>query len=144
MAYELKRANTINEELILGDETLTITLRPFDIMKAYQTTKAELIQSRDKLQAAGKVASQELMAAYGEAIVNHFAVIFGRENTEKILAFYEDNYSEMCVQVFPFIIDVLEPRIEAEIIAIRQQTRKSYKKAKYGAKWNLGDKLFKK
>lgn len=143
MAYKLERAKVITYDMTLGEETLTFHIKPFDIMRDYQIAEAELIQSRDKLQAAGKVASTETAVTYGQAIVRYFEILFGKEVTAKILAFFENNYSEMCVQVFPFIVNELKPKIDAEIIAIRQMTRDSYKKAKYGDKWNYGAKVLK-
>lgn len=38
-------------------------------------------------------------------------IIFGEENTQKILAFYENNYSEMFMQIYPFISEAIIPKI---------------------------------
>jgi len=141
MPYELKRSNVISETLKVGDETLDIVIRPMDIVKEYQSAEADIIKAQDAVRAAEGKPSQDVLEFYGNAIVRLFGVLFGVENTEKILKFYEGNYDEMSLEVFPFITDVLKPSVDKEIARMRKRTRESYKKAKYGNKWNLGDKL---
>ena len=68
--------------------------------------------------------SQQLVDEYGAAIIALFQAIFGDENTEKIIAFYEGNESEMLLDLFPFINDVIMPRVK-EVSAARKEQLKA-------------------
>lgn len=140
--YELKRGEQIIEQLKIGEEVITIRIKPLEIAKAYHAAEVDIVKAQDAIRAAGP--TKEALEQYGAAIIKLFEVLFGQENTEKILTFYENNYEEMCLEVFPFIVDVLKPQLDKVINTIRQRTRDTYKKAKYGAKYNLGDRLFRK
>lgn len=141
MPYELKRAKVITKKLKLGNETLTIKINPKEIAMAYQGAEADLIKAQDAVRAAGGKPGPDLLGAYGVVIINLFEVLFGAENGEKILKFYEGNFDEMSLMVFPFIVKQIKPQLDRVIARNRRRARKNYKKAKYGNKWNLGDKL---
>ena len=55
-----------------------------------------------------------------------YTSIFGDSGTQKILAFYDNAYFEMSLQVFPFIVDVVKPRIEASLQQMQQRAKQNY------------------
>ena len=55
--------------------------------------------------------SEDAMEAYGKAVGDLFAVIFGENDATKIVEFYEGNYTEMLVDLLPFFSDVIMPAI---------------------------------
>ena len=55
--------------------------------------------------------SEAAQEAFGNAVFALFDVIFGKENREKIADFYEGKYTEMLLDLFPFINDVVMPQI---------------------------------
>lgn len=142
--YELKRRKKIIEHVKLGDEILEINIDPEEKAQDYQRAQADIIKAQDAIKEAQKEGkpSAEVLQRYGEAIVQFLGVIFGQKNTEKILAFYESRYVEMSGEILPFVVDVIKPRMDKAIAAMRGRIRDTYKKAKYGDKWNLGSKLF--
>lgn len=52
--------------------------------------------------------------AYGEAICSMFQLIFGEVNTEKIMEFYEDDYSTMLLDLMPYLAQTIVPALQAE------------------------------
>lgn len=114
MAYQIKRKSKIQEtlELISGDTTLPVNV-DIDIDRM----GAAIADAQDVLAMAQKLIEQEprspkAQEAYGASIIALFAVVFGKENTEEILAFYDGNYEEMLIDVCPFISDVIMPKVK--------------------------------
>lgn len=114
MAYQIKRKSKIQEtlELVSGDTTLPINV-DIDIDRM----GAAIADAQDVLVMAQKLIEQEphsakAQEAYGASIIALFAVVFGKESTEKILAFYDGNYEEMLIDVCPFISDVIMPKVK--------------------------------
>ena len=115
MAYTITRKNRLKEELQLchadGSLALTATVDiNIDeigqrISKAYEM----LGMAQNELEKAPT--SVEAMTAYGDAVIAVFTVIFGEEDTDAILRFYENNYSEMLLDIFPFINDEILPKV---------------------------------
>ena len=67
--------------------------------------------------------SPHLMDEYGAAIIALFQVIFGDANAEKIIAFYEGNEGEMLLDLFPFINDVIMPKVREASAARKEQLK---------------------
>lgn len=140
--YELKRQDRIREQLKLGEEVLTIEIVPETIAQDYKKAEAKLIKAQDMLRAA-KAGEQE--ASYqelGDAVVTLLNVVLGKDNTDKLLLFYENSYTEMMLMIMPFIMDVIKPQLDSMIVKMQNTTREVYKKGKYGNKWNRGSQLF--
>lgn len=55
--------------------------------------------------------SDEILTAYGNAVIGLFALIFGEENAASILEFYEDRYADMLADLLPVITDKIVPRL---------------------------------
>lgn len=114
--YTITRKNRIKEELQLchADGTvaciLEVDLNVDEIAnrvnKAYET----LGMAQNALQKAPT--DPKTMEAYGQAVAAVFAVIFGEDGAQKILEFYENNYTEMLLDIFPFINDEIMPKIK--------------------------------
>lgn len=114
MAYQIKRKSKIQEtlELVSGETTLPISVE-IDIDRM----GAAISNAQDTLVMAQKLIEQEprspkAQKAYGASIIALFAVVFGKEDTEKILAFYDGNYEEMLIDVCPFISEVIMPKVK--------------------------------
>ena len=80
--------------------------------------------------------SETAIDAYGNAVLAVFKVIFGEEGAEKIVSFYEQNYTEMLLDLFPFISDEIMPKIKAASAERREQLVAAAKSAKQS---NRGD-----
>lgn len=122
--YTITRKNRIKEDLQLchanGDVALTLSV---DIN--VDEISGRLTQRQRQMQEAAARAqnapdNDDAVKAYGEAIIAFFDVIFGEEGAKQLIAFYEDNYTEMLIDVFPFINDEILPKI-AEASADRKE-----------------------
>jgi hypothetical protein len=65
--------------------------------------------------------SAKAQEAFGTAVIAIFAVLFGKENTDKIIAFYDGRYAEMLSDIMPFIEDALLPKIKETSAEYAQQ-----------------------
>lgn len=125
MAYQITRKNRIKEELQLCHadgsiaEQIIVDLNVDEITARVQKAYEVLGVAQAALEKEPN--SPQLVEAYGNAIVAVFRVIFGDEGTERILKFYEKNYTEMLLDIFPFLNDVIMPQIRAASEARKQQ-----------------------
>lgn len=117
MAYQITRKNRIREELQLCHENGEIAAKiPVDINidamgarinKAYENLGSAQYELNKNPNGPGAV------EAVGKAIISLFTVIFGEDGTKTIVEFYEGNYSEMLLDLFPFINNVILPKVKA-------------------------------
>ena len=106
---KIRRMNRIREELQLCHENGDVALSvPVDIntddmaaqiREAYEKFEA----ARAALNAAGPGGEQEQIA--GEALLGLFRLVFGQENLQKMLAFYDGREAELLLDVLPFVRD---------------------------------------
>ena len=111
--FELKRSEKIVEQIKLGDEIIEVNLDAGAIQTRFTKGYNELLRAQNALNGATSDTLDAVsdMEQYGNAVVGVLQVIFGEENTQKILAFYENNYSEMFTQIYPFIAEIIIPKI---------------------------------
>lgn len=128
---ELKRSSVIKEELKVGDEVIAINLTAGEIFKRFRPLMVDILQAEKevkRLMAEG--VDRENMAEafdfYGKTIINLYQLIFGVENTEKILAFYDGNYDEMATEVTPYIYEVIVPKINEVMKAEKEKAKTKY------------------
>lgn len=137
MAYQIKKSDKIAEDLELLDKnndvalTIHIDIEIGRIAKEYRQLQIELAEAQNMTSQGNEMAFE----VFGNAVIKLFRCLFGDENTQKILEYFENDYMEMAVQCMPFISDVVQPAIEKysrskrEIMAnnynlSRQQKRK--------------------
>lgn len=136
--YVLKKANRIVEELSLEDGTVIEVNVSFDEISTRFLEKHNNILSYQAkirelhLDKTGDITDQhaELVAGYGQAIIDLIGVIFGIENTVTILKYYDDKPSDMLENVMPWIQDVFMPRFMSILKQRRQQAAKQQRKNK--------------
>ena len=113
--YTITRKNRIKEQLqlchadgtvaLVVDVDLNVDEIAARVNKAYET----LGMAQNALQKAPN--SPQALEAYGNAVMSIFSVLFGDEDAAKLLEFYEGNYTEMLLDVFPFINNEILPKI---------------------------------
>ena len=134
--YQITRKSRIKETLQLchanGDVAveLEIDLNVDEIAgrvnKAYEALgMAQLALQKDQN-------SQKAMEAYGDAVIAVLDVIFGEEGTKQIAEFYEGHYSEMLLDLFPFINGEIMPKIRAASADRKAQLMAAAKMAQQG------------
>lgn len=137
--YQVQRKNRIKEELQLVNadgtvaDTITVDLNVDEIAARVSKSYETLGMAQNALQ--GDPHSEKLLEAYGNAVVAVFTVIFGEDGCNKILNFYENNYTEMLLDLFPFINDVIMPKIREASEARKQQLVNAAKMTKNKHGW---------
>lgn len=131
MAYQVVRKSKIHEELELchADGTvaerltvdLDIDIHLQRVNKAYEN----LAMAQIDLQKENITAEK-----FGRAVLNLFAVLFGEDGKNRIVAFYEGKEMEMLLDLFPFINNVIMPQLEAASAARKQQLLEAAKASK--------------
>ena len=113
--YQITRKSRVTETLQLchanGDVAceINVDLNVDDI--AGRVNKAREALAMAQLALEKEQDSEALAEAYGNAVIMLFDVIFTPEGTQQIVEFYEGNYTEMLLDVFPFINNEIMPKI---------------------------------
>ena len=144
MAYQVGRSRKIRESLELVDDNgnvVTTVYTDIDadkIAKEFNKRVNAIIRAEiaaKSLPKSGEItamtteqaeAANASVQSYGEAVINLFQLIFGDEGTQTILDFYDNAYFEMSMQVFPFILDVVKPRIEDSVRKMQERAKQNY------------------
>lgn len=113
---------------------LNIDLDIDRIMSKYNCARNEVIRVQQKMKAGPDNA--EILDEYGKAIVAVIEVLFGTENTQALLQFYENKYTEMLEMLFPYISNEIEPRMR-EIVNDKVEKMKAQFSRKQRRKFGL-------
>ena len=125
--YEFKRRSRINEQIKIGDEIITVDIDAESIALEYDKRYNAIVKAEQNLKTAQGDNKTKILQAYGEAVTALFDLIFGEENAEKIIKFYENRFIEMSMEVFPFIIDVIRPALMKALDEMRVKAVAQYK-----------------
>ena len=115
MAFKIQRKNRIKEDLELSNAdgktalVIHVDLNVDEIQNRAIKAYENLGKAQNELQEAP--ISEAAMEAYGKAVGDLFAVVFGEEDAAKIVEFYEGSYGEMLVDLLPFFSEYVMPAI---------------------------------
>lgn len=118
MVYQIKKTNRITEDVEFlgenGEVELTVKL-DIDVERiAGDFRKAQIaVISAEK--AAKEKQTDEMLETYGKAIIEFIRLIFGDENTQKLIKYFDNRYIDLLFQTMPFIYDVVVPSIEKSV-----------------------------
>jgi len=121
--YQITR-NHIVEDLQITDKgtgeelVLSVDLNVDAILKRYYEAAGAFTEAQ---KVARQKPTEKNIEAYGAAILAFFEVIFGADQTSKLVNFYGQAYSEMLADVVPFINDVVVPKVAEAQQRIMQQ-----------------------
>lgn len=131
MAYQAKRNKTYEEEFQLTEadgrvvHTLHISLDADNMVRKLSEKYLALVHALKQVQGVSRASSEEELLngleILGNAVSDMLEAVFGPEDAETIIAFYENRYLEMCQEVVPFITEVVIPRVRK----ISQENRKA-------------------
>ena len=130
--YELKRSKKIFEEVKIGDDILTVNISADTALKEFNKNFNAVVAAENQLKqlTGGTDADiEQAVDAYSQAVIGLLRLIFGEENTEKILTFYENNYVEMVNEVFPFVLDVILPKVKELMDEEKQKLAARYNRS---------------
>lgn len=111
--YQVTRKNRIKETVQLCNadgsiaEEINVDLNVDTIAARMNKAYEMLGMAQNQLHADNNPVNAE---TFGKAVIAVFEVVFG-DDCKKILDFYENSYTEMLLDLFPFINDEIMPRI---------------------------------
>lgn len=122
MAYQAKRHKKFQEDFELVNESgevvhlLHVSLDADDMVvkinrKYTALTKALAETTEIKRKAENPEEIQKSVEILGTAVVDLLEAVFGTEDTEKTIQFYEGRYIEMSQEVIPFITQCVIPKL---------------------------------
>ena len=134
--YQVTRKNRIKEQLQLchanGDIALTVDVDLNVDQIAGRVSKAYEVLNMAQNALKKDTENEKLLEAYGAAVIAVFNVIFGEEDAQKTLEFYEGNYTEMLLDIFPFINGEIMPKIQEASASRREQLLEAARLAEQG------------
>ena len=112
--YIAKRREKAIETFALADENGDI-IKEFPVNCDPEQRLIEYNRAKNKVIAAeallDKDPNEESYEKYGKTLLDMLGIFFGDNAIREILDFFEGNYSEMILEIIPFIRDVVEPRM---------------------------------
>ena len=122
MAYQAKRHKKFQEDFELVNESgevvhlLHVSLDADDMVikinrKYTALTKALAETTEMKRKDENPEEIQKSVEILGTAVVDLLEAVFGTEDAEKIIQFYEGRYIEMSQEVIPFITQCVIPKL---------------------------------
>ena len=139
--YTITRKNRIKEQLQLchadGTPALTVDVDLNVDEIAARVNKAYEVLGSAQIDLQEDPKSAKAQEAYGKAVLAMFDVIFGEANTGALIQFYENNFTEMLLDVFPFINDEIMPKIREASAARKQQLADAARKVRSGNRRGL-------
>lgn len=132
--YTIKR-NHLVEDLQIEDNgktlDLSVDLNVDSILQQYNNAQYRIAQAaKDAKQAVNDHDMEKVEEAMGDAVLSLFEVIFGHEQTQKIIDFYGNKAFEMLTDISPFITDVVAPKIQEAQQRIKDRYEQVAKRGK--------------
>ena len=139
MGYQVGRSKRIEETLDLVDSegviqyTIPVALNTSDIARQYRTQYLNLAKAQQAYTELQQAQGEEKAAvvetaeqALGDAVLGLFRLVFGEENLQQILSFYDGCYIEMLENVLPFLTQVVAPALQADAAQRKQRIAQNY------------------
>ena len=125
-----KRKKKVFETFALADEdgnivhTYDVSCDPEEHLIEYNRAINKIIKAEELIKEEPNPQNYEI---YGQAIIDMMGIFFGEDASREILDFFEDRYTEMITEVYPFITDVLMPKMreigEKELEKVRKRRK---------------------
>ena len=128
--YIARRRKKVLATFALADDDGNI-VKQFEVDCDPDTRLIEYNKAKNRIIAAERLIHTEpdvkSYEQYGRAVVDMIGVFFGDEAPAEILKFFEGNYTEMILEVLPFITDEVEPLMrkasEAQLAEVKKRRK---------------------
>jgi len=125
MAYKLKKSKQLIEQIELDDNTiLNVKINVGEMSMTFNEEYNKVLRAQELEK------SVENLQILGETTIEFIGFVIGKENTEILLKYYENNYMELLEQIVPFIEECVKPAMIAYIEQKNKIARSKYKKRK--------------
>ena len=114
MPYQVKKTTQRIQETLQIDDNGTLVDIPVDIY--VDDVVRDYVRVTDQLKNVG--ADPERL---GAAVIEMMQLVFGGDGANKILNLYQNRYMDMIGDIYPFVKDVVEPKL---IKAMKEKTER--------------------
>lgn len=134
MRIERTRNYVDDLELADGDKTLTIhlELEPERIIKDYRAAQVDIMRAYREAEKSPK--DPDAVSHVGDVVLTLFTLIFGERDTQRILDFYDGQYSQMVADILPYISGSVGQAVER----VRKQRINNMRAARKSKPWRRG------
>lgn len=107
--YKIKRKenliDTLQFENSKGEKlTIEVKINLLEKINSYQKAYRAVEISQIEIQKGSKD-----MRKLGNAIIDVIEVVFGEDNGKKMITFYDGDYAELLIDLWPFIVNKVHP-----------------------------------
>ena len=123
--YTIKQRDNIVDTLALERrdgtvEKININLRLTpDIASKFRREQLRLIELQKQ-----DANNPETIEKIGEVIVNIMDLIFGEDGGDKIITFFDGDYTAMMLDIFPYIQNVVIPALQNQAAEMRKKFKR--------------------
>ena len=123
--YTIKQRDSIVDTLALERrdgtvEKININLRITpDIASKFRKEQLRLIELQKQ-----DANNPETIEKIGEVIVNIMDLIFGEDGRNKIITFFDGDYTAMMLDIFPYIQNVVIPALQNQAAEMRKKFKR--------------------
>ncbi len=106
-------------------EDLTVPIKlnvTSELIPQYRAVQLRMLELQKQNQT--DPGNEAVINGIGECVAQTMTLLFGEENAEAIIRFYENDLEQTLLDVFPYIRDVIVPQIEKIAKERKQQYRK--------------------
>ena len=106
-------------------EDLTVPIKlnvTSELIPQYRAVQLRMLELQKQNQT--DPGNEAVINGIGECVAQTMTLLFGEENAEAIIRFYDNDLAQMLMDVFPYIRDVIIPQIEKIAKERKQQYRK--------------------
>lgn len=117
MAYQAKRKKLYIEEFELVEEdgrvvhTLHVSLDPDSMAQKLSEKHIALVRALQDINGISAGQSEEVLEKVENAVTDILEAVFGLDDAQTIINFYQGRYIELCSAVIPFVTDVVVPKV---------------------------------
>lgn len=136
--YVVRKVNDIHEEFVVEGTSgkvelnLPVNIVIDDVLASYNRLRRLLGEAQEKLRQDPECS--EYQEYYGKVFVELLKVVFGEDGCAKLLECYENKYDKLLSDVAPFIVECINPQINAAMAARGEKYRRLASMAKAGKK----------
>ena len=129
--YTIQKTQALEDTLRINGEngeTLDLHIRMNtspQLVKEYRGLQIQLIDAQKKLKE--QPGNDATLSGIGEATIRMIALLLGEDNTRKMQEFYGGDYVTMFTDIFPYIQNVIAPKIQEMAKERKAQFKRRFK-----------------
>lgn len=123
--YTIQKSKMFQDKVKFSDEEkeLIVDVR-LNLNIDLLSKSRSLLLKIEELQRKGNPKNENDIQSLGGYIVEFMLLFFGKNETDKIIKFYENNETLMVTDIFPYIVNVIIPQAEKFAKDRKKQFRK--------------------